>query len=158
VSLVSLVSLVTVGALAAEEGFEPRRLAMNSMDYAVAWAFVGLAAAIAGCVWPFRTGVAGIVINMLAAMIGAVATGYAFIGLGFSESPSDPRGPMAAAMGALAFLAMVHVMWGGMRRWRLRLPRPAATASRPHLIFASAHPRWSHGSSIRALSHRRKLS
>jgi hypothetical protein len=129
---------------------------MNSIGYVVAWACVGLAAALAGCIWPFRAGVTGIAINMFAAVVGAVAMGYVFIGLGFSESARDPQGPMAAAMGALSFLALVHLTWGAMRRWRLRFPRPVVATGRSHLILASVSPTWPRAPSRRASSPSKK--
>ena len=92
----------------------------------IAWACLGLAAALVGCVWPFRRGVAGIAINVFAGVIGAVCGGFAFEVV--SHGRGAPINLMGAAIGALVGLWVVHWIW---QRWRSMSSSSRAFASRP---------------------------
>jgi uncharacterized membrane protein YeaQ/YmgE (transglycosylase-associated protein family) len=91
------------------------------MSYLVAWVCIGLAAALAACIWPFRRGVLGVALNVVCSIVGAVVAPLLGIATGFSNSPRDPRALLLAVLGALTLLAIVHLAWH-----RIKLaPRPA---------------------------------
>jgi uncharacterized membrane protein YeaQ/YmgE (transglycosylase-associated protein family) len=76
------------------------------------WIAIGAAASLAGMIWPFRRGVIGVVVNLLAGIIGAVLCAV----LSFLVVPWDGHGERPArlffaAVGALASLGLVHVGW-----------------------------------------------
>ncbi|HEY8088387.1 MAG TPA: hypothetical protein VIF09_11095 [Polyangiaceae bacterium] len=89
------------------------------MSYCFGWVCIGLGAALAALVWPFRRGVLGVALNSSAAIAGAV--GAASLGVTLGLSRDDPRCLPVAVAGAFALLGLVHVSWTRPR------PRP-----RPH--------------------------
>jgi hypothetical protein len=78
----------------------------------VGWICIGLAAAIAGWIWPFRRGVAGVAVNVVTAIAGAVGLPLLAAGARVVRSVDDPVCLALAAVGAIAALAVVHAVWG----------------------------------------------
>ena len=90
-------------------------------DSVLAWIAIGAAASLAGMIWPFRRGAAGVVVNLLAGAAGAVLAGlssYAF--LPAQGGASDPARLFYAALGAIASLGIVHAAWNRVMERRRR--------------------------------------
>ncbi|HEV3192920.1 MAG TPA: hypothetical protein VGY54_20580 [Polyangiaceae bacterium] len=81
------------------------------MTCLAAWAFIGAAAALAACIWPFRRGFLGIAVNIGAGVAGAIGATCLGVALGLSPSPRSPRALFLAAIGAFALLGVVHAIW-----------------------------------------------
>jgi hypothetical protein len=91
------------------------------MGYLLGWVCIGLGAGLAACVWPFRRGLLGFLLNGVSAVLGAV--GAASFGVTMGLSRHDPRTLPLAGLGALAFLAIVHLLWTRPRLHRRRATR-----------------------------------
>jgi uncharacterized membrane protein YeaQ/YmgE (transglycosylase-associated protein family) len=80
------------------------------MDDIFAWIAIGAAASLAGMIWPFRRGAAGIGANLAAGSVGAVALGLA--SSLFWRSPDQGHVRLLfAALGALVALLLAHGLW-----------------------------------------------
>lgn len=88
------------------------------------WALIGVAAGLAGMMFPFWRGIAGITGNIMAAIAGAVAFGsvtlWATVG---SVHRPQAWSMLAAAAGALSAVVAVHAAYS--HRGRLRLAAPS---------------------------------
>lgn len=84
---------------------------MSTMAFVLGWTFIGLAAAIAAFILPFRRGLIGIAANTVVGIAGATSAALAGVALGISSSVRDPFGFALAGLGAVAFLAFLHVVW-----------------------------------------------
>lgn len=94
-----------------------------SADTWFAWVAIGVAAAIAGMVWAFRRGVAGILANLAAGIAGALAggvIGHAIAPHGQNVSgpavpgipaPSGPPELFLSGLGAVLALVVIHLVW-----------------------------------------------
>ena len=88
---------------------------MPANGYVLAWAFLGLAAALAGQIWPFRTGFAGVFLNTGLGIAGGILGGYALAALGPSHTSGGAKSLMGAVMGALLLLLLAHALWAQLR-------------------------------------------
>ncbi|MDP9150152.1 MAG: hypothetical protein M3O36_09465 [Myxococcota bacterium] len=69
---------------------------------------IGVAASLAGMIWPFQRGALGIVVNVVAGVLGSVLGGLtSYVVL----SRQTPAHLFFAALGALALLFLVHAAW-----------------------------------------------
>lgn len=84
---------------------------MSTSAFVFGWVFLGLAAAIAAFILPFRRGLIGIVVNIVVGIAGATSAALVGIATGMSSSARDPFGFALAGLGAVAFLALLHVVW-----------------------------------------------
>jgi uncharacterized membrane protein YeaQ/YmgE (transglycosylase-associated protein family) len=75
------------------------------------WIFIGLGASLAGCIWAFRRGVIGVLINMAVAIAGAVTTAWIGSATGLMRSHKDPVGLALAAFGAVVALFVLHALF-----------------------------------------------
>ena len=81
------------------------------------WILIGAAASLAGMIWPFRRGAAGVVVNLVAGVLGALAGGL--IGqFALSGARAEPARLLFAAVGALVALGLVHGAWIAASAWR----------------------------------------
>jgi uncharacterized membrane protein YeaQ/YmgE (transglycosylase-associated protein family) len=104
---------------------------MNA-DTVLGWVGIGAAASLAAMIWPFRRGAIGVVGNLVAGIVGAVAV--ALLSYLVTPSPSTADGPVRlffAALGAIASLCLVHAAWS----------RHARSASPPLGALAGAAKR-----------------
>ncbi len=96
-----------------------------------AWVMIGAAAALAAMIWPSRRGIAGIVLNLVAGIGGAVIVGLLSLAIAPRACASGPCSTrlLFAALGAVAGLLVNHFVWA--RRAAARPPprRPAHRAS-----------------------------
>ena len=83
----------------------------SAMSYFVGWVCIGLAAALAACILPFRRGLVGVAANAGAGALGAAGAATMGMAFGLFTSPRDPVGLFLAALGALALLALLHAVW-----------------------------------------------
>ncbi len=92
------------------------------------WIAIGLAASLAGMIWPFRRGAIGVVANVLAAVVGAVCVPLAsYLVLPLTNGADRHEAParlVLSAVGALFGLAVAHIAW--MRHAADRRPSRAA--------------------------------
>jgi len=96
-------------------------------DTMLAWVVIGVAASLAGMVWPFRRGAAGVAVNMVAGAAGAIAAGLlSYLVLPSARPDSEPARLFFAALGALAALGLAHAAW--TRRVHASSPAPPAAA------------------------------
>lgn len=79
-------------------------------DDIVAWIAMGAAASLAGMIWPFRRGPAGVVSNLVAGSAGAAIFGLAS-SLFWRSPEQGPARLRLAALGALVALLLVHALW-----------------------------------------------
>lgn len=84
---------------------------MSSMQSVMCWLAMGLAAAIAAWILPFRRGVVGIAVNAVVALFGAVAFPMLGLAIGITKSTRDPNGFALAALGSIGLLVLLHVLW-----------------------------------------------
>jgi hypothetical protein len=83
---------------------------MIGFDDVLGWIAIGVAASLAGMIWPFRRGTVGVLLNVGVAVFGAVAVAlasYAFL-------PPVHEGPLrllCAAVGAIGALLLAHALW-----------------------------------------------
>lgn len=77
----------------------------------LSWIAIGLAGSIGGWIWPFRRGVAGIVVNAAIAMSGAVSLGLLGGLFGFYPQAGETTSLLFAAVGAVGALLFAHVVW-----------------------------------------------
>ncbi len=84
---------------------------MSTMEFVIGWVAIGFAAAMAAFILPFRRGLLGIAANVVASIAGAVSVALLGVALGLSSSIRDPFGFALAGLGAVAFLALLHVVW-----------------------------------------------
>jgi len=79
------------------------------IDEVVAWVAIGAAASLAAMVLPFRRGVAGIVLNIVACVAGAVVAGLiSTLAIPLGRPHAGPWHLFFAALGAMAGLLAVH--------------------------------------------------
>lgn len=83
----------------------------------LSWMAIGAAAAIAGMIWPFRRGTMGVLVNLVAGILGAIAFGLAAGGLLAARAPLRL---CFAALGALVALLGTHALWNRYVRDRRR--------------------------------------
>jgi uncharacterized membrane protein YeaQ/YmgE (transglycosylase-associated protein family) len=83
------------------------------MGYFIAWVCIGLGGALAACILPFRRGYLGVVLNVFSGVAGAVVAARVAVALGLSSA--DPRTLPVAVLGALALLAVTHLLWRWLR-------------------------------------------
>jgi uncharacterized membrane protein YeaQ/YmgE (transglycosylase-associated protein family) len=83
----------------------------------LSWMAIGAAAAIAGMIWPFRRGTLGVVANLVAGILGAIAFGLAS---GVLIPAVAPFRLCFAALGALLALLGTHAAWNRYVRDRRR--------------------------------------
>ena len=101
----------------------------TNVDVLLAWIAIGLAGSIAGWIWPFRRGVAGIVVNAAVATSGAVSLGLLGRCLGFYAQGLAARSMLFAAMGTIGALLLAHVLWA-----RLAPVPPPNAGTRPTAV------------------------
>jgi uncharacterized membrane protein YeaQ/YmgE (transglycosylase-associated protein family) len=83
-----------------------------SGDTVLGWVAIGAAASLAGMIWPFRRGVLGIIVNLVAGTAGAVLVALAsYIVFPAGSHGETPARLWFAALGALAALGVVHAAW-----------------------------------------------
>jgi uncharacterized membrane protein YeaQ/YmgE (transglycosylase-associated protein family) len=76
---------------------------------------IGAAAALAVMIWPFRRGATGIVVNLVAGIVGALlAALFSLVVLPSGLHGETPGRLLFAACGALASLGLVHA-WSAKR-------------------------------------------
>jgi uncharacterized membrane protein YeaQ/YmgE (transglycosylase-associated protein family) len=93
-------------------------------DILLGFVAIGAAASIAGMIWPFRRGYLGIVVNFLAGVTGAIVGPLlSFLILPWARGHDTPARLFFAALGAIAALCGVHLVWN--RRARRRTTRAA---------------------------------
>jgi hypothetical protein len=81
-------------------------------DSVLGWLAIGAAAALAGMIWPFRRGAAGIAINLLTGISGALlAALLSYVVLPPTAVRDGPARLLVAALGALSGLGIVHAAW-----------------------------------------------
>jgi hypothetical protein len=84
---------------------------MQLVDSIFGWIAIGAAASFAGMLWPFLRGAAGIALNLLLGIGGAVLLALASF-LVFPGAHAEPVRLAFAAVGALAALWIAHAVWG----------------------------------------------
>lgn len=84
---------------------------MSTSAFVFGWVFIGVAAAIAAFILPFRRGIIGIAANVVVGVAGAISGALVGVAAGMSTSTRDPFGFALAGLGAVAFLAVLHVIW-----------------------------------------------
>jgi|SRR5258708_4553876 uncharacterized membrane protein YeaQ/YmgE (transglycosylase-associated protein family) len=92
-------------------------------DMVLGWVAIGMAASLAGMIWPFRRGAIGVVANLLVGETGALVAGlicYVLLSEGGQEHAYASL--LFAALGALAALGIAHVAHAG---WERRVSRHA---------------------------------
>ncbi len=94
------------------------------MSYIIGWVCIGLGAALAVCILPFRRGLLGVCLNVTSAVLGAIAAPSFGVTLGLS--PRDPRELPLAALGALTLMALMHLAWNRARPNRRHTRRRSA--------------------------------
>ncbi len=80
------------------------------LDSVLGWIAIGAAASFAGMIWPFQRGMAGVILNLLFGVGGAVLVALA----SFLVVPGAHAAPVRlafAAVGALAALGLAHALW-----------------------------------------------
>jgi uncharacterized membrane protein YeaQ/YmgE (transglycosylase-associated protein family) len=88
-----------------------------------AWIVIGVAASLAGMVWPFRRGALGIAANIASGVVGAIAGGLvSYWLLPWSRQGNTSARLFFAALGALTCLVALHVAY----RRRVAFPRAPA--------------------------------
>ncbi len=92
---------------------------MSGLEVIFAWIAIGFAASIVGWIWPFRRGVAGIVLNVLVAVTGAVGLGLLGYFFGAYGKQFALTSMLFAAVGAIGATTLAHVVWA-----RVVHPRP----------------------------------
>ncbi len=81
-------------------------------DTVYSWVAIGVAASLAGMIWPFQRGALGIVVNLFVGALGAVLGGLtSYLILPWESHRETPARLFIAALGALAFLFIVHAAW-----------------------------------------------
>lgn len=81
-----------------------------TFDEVLSWVAIGLAASLAGMIWPFRRGTAGVIANMAVGVLGAIGAALASL-LVTPSNGSTPARLFFAALGALAALGIAHAAW-----------------------------------------------
>jgi uncharacterized membrane protein YeaQ/YmgE (transglycosylase-associated protein family) len=82
---------------------------MSVVDSLIGWLAIGAAASLAGMIWPFLRGSAGVVLKMLLGPIGAIAGGL--ISRAVLPEESQALQLTFAAIGALVVLAVSQIAW-----------------------------------------------
>lgn len=95
----------------------------------VSWSAMGLGVSIAAWIWPFRRGVAGLALNAVVAVAGAVALGLLARCLGIHTRDVAVKSLVFSAVGAIGALAVAHVVWA---RFTTRFPPRSRTTDRPY--------------------------
>jgi uncharacterized membrane protein YeaQ/YmgE (transglycosylase-associated protein family) len=83
---------------------------MIGFDDVLAWIAIGVAASLAGMIWPFRRGAVGVMVNIAIGAIGAVA----LASLSDAFLSAEHRGPLRllfAALGSVGALLIAHGAW-----------------------------------------------
>ncbi len=82
------------------------------IDTVFGWIAIGVAASLAGMMWPFQRGALGILVNLFVGILGAVLGALSsFLVLPWATHRETPARLFFAALGALACLAIVHGTW-----------------------------------------------
>lgn len=89
---------------------------MTSGGDVLAWMAIGAGASLAGMIWPFRRGMVGVVVNLLAGIAGAIALGLVSHVLLPSTGGARPLRLLFAALGATVALLVAHAAWN----WHVR--------------------------------------
>jgi uncharacterized membrane protein YeaQ/YmgE (transglycosylase-associated protein family) len=84
---------------------------MDTREAVLAWACFGLVAGIAAMTMPFRRGMAGLLLNVLVGVGGALLFGASGVALHLYPRASDPLSFAWATVGALGALGIVHGTW-----------------------------------------------
>ncbi|MDP9035308.1 MAG: hypothetical protein M3O50_10915 [Myxococcota bacterium] len=83
-----------------------------STDTVFGFVAIGIAASLAGMIWPFQRGTLGIVVNLAVGVLGAVLGGFAsYAVLPWANHRETPARLFFSALGALAALFIVHATW-----------------------------------------------
>lgn len=81
-------------------------------DIVFGFVAIGVAASLAAMIWPFQRGALGIIVNVFVGALGAVLGGLAsYLVLPWANHRETPARLFFAALGALAFLFIVHAAW-----------------------------------------------
>jgi len=89
---------------------------MNT-DMVLGWAAIGMAASLAGMIWPFRRGAVGVVANLLVGEIGALVAGLiCYVYLPWARQEHAYASLFFAALGAIAALGIAHIAHAGWAR------------------------------------------
>jgi len=82
---------------------------MSILDSLLGWLAIGAAASLAGMIWPFLRGSAGVVVKMLLGPAGAIAGGL----ISRAILPDESQGLQLifAAVGALDVLGLSQIAW-----------------------------------------------
>ncbi len=83
---------------------------MIGLDSMFGWIAIGVAASLAGMLWPFQRGTLGVLANFALGVGGAIAAAL----LSFLLLPGDHHTPgrlASAAVGALVALGIAHAVW-----------------------------------------------
>ncbi|HSY21731.1 MAG TPA: hypothetical protein VK841_06435 [Polyangiaceae bacterium] len=80
------------------------------VDSIFGWIAIGAAASFAGMIWPFQRGAAGVALNLLLGIGGAVLLALASF-LVVPGAHAEPVRLAFAAVGALAALWIAHALW-----------------------------------------------
>jgi uncharacterized membrane protein YeaQ/YmgE (transglycosylase-associated protein family) len=80
-------------------------------EVVLAWVAIGWCASMAGWIWPFRRGVAGLVVNMSVAIGGSVLAGLFALLLGGHGRTLVTTSFLWSFVGAFAALALTHALW-----------------------------------------------
>jgi hypothetical protein len=81
------------------------------MSHIYGWICIGLAAAFAAWIWPFRRGLLGLTVNAALGVAGAVGAALFAVGAGLLGSQRDPAALPIAAAGAVGLLCAAHLVW-----------------------------------------------
>jgi uncharacterized membrane protein YeaQ/YmgE (transglycosylase-associated protein family) len=94
-------------------------------DMVLGWVAIGMAASLAGMIWPFRRGAIGVIANLLVGETGALVAGLVC----YTLLPRDGQehayaSLLYAAIGAFAALGIAHVVHAGRARRVTQHPQP----------------------------------
>jgi uncharacterized membrane protein YeaQ/YmgE (transglycosylase-associated protein family) len=94
-------------------------------DMVLGWVAIGMAASLAGMIWPFRRGAIGVVANFLVGESGALVAGlicYVLLSRGGQEHAYASL--LYSAIGAFAALGIAHVAHAEWARRVRQHPQP----------------------------------
>ena len=94
---------------------------MLSPTAVLGWLAIGLAASLAGMIFPFRRGAAGVVLNSLVGMAGALVAVLVSYWVIDGARPDAPVRLAFAAVGAWVGLGLTHALWVSRARHAPRL-------------------------------------
>jgi uncharacterized membrane protein YeaQ/YmgE (transglycosylase-associated protein family) len=84
---------------------------MAGVDNVIAWMAIGVAASLAGMIWPFRRGVIGVIVNVVVGAAGAALVGLLSYAVLPGRQHDSPARLSFAALGAIASLGLMHAVW-----------------------------------------------